>query len=128
VTFSHSGELIATCSEDFTAHLWKRDGTPLGESMRHKGQVSWISFSDNDEWVVTGSWDETVRVWNAHTGLPITVPLKVGNMVEYVCFRGDRELFIANSLRNYVLRLPYFAGDIRSLLFEVPGPSEGEIQ
>jgi hypothetical protein len=124
VTFSHSGELIGSCSEDFTARVWDRLGNPVTLALKHKNQARWLSFTDDDRWVVTGSWDKTVRVWNARTGVPVTVPLKIGNLVDYVCFRGTSELFIANQKRNYLLRLPFFDGDIRPLLKS--GPIDNE--
>jgi WD40 repeat protein len=126
VTFSHSGELIGTGSEDFTARIWDRKGVPVTPPLRHRGQVRWLSFSDNDEWVATASWDKTVRVWNARNGTPVTVSLKVNNIVDYVCFHGEDELFLANSKRNYSLKVPFFDGDIRSLLSTLPGPIDGE--
>jgi WD40 repeat protein/serine/threonine protein kinase len=32
-------------------------------------------FSPDGERIVAGSWDQTARVWDAHTGVPITPPL-----------------------------------------------------
>ncbi len=125
VTFSHSGALLLSCGEDFTARLWKRRGEMIG-TLRHKNQVRWGCFSENDEWVATASWDNTVRLWNTASGTAVTVPLNVGNLVEYVTFRGDNELFIANSRRNYLLSLPLFSGDIDALLRSTPLPNQGD--
>jgi WD40 repeat protein len=126
VTFSHSGKVIASCGEDFAARLWNREGESLHIVLRHKHQVRWISFSANDDWVVTGSWDETVRVWNAHSGFPITVPLKVDNSVAYVAFESDNELFVANQIRNYRMQLPYFEDSLQNIFTSFPPPLERE--
>jgi WD40 repeat protein len=125
LTFSHSGRVLLSCGEDFAARLWNLHGGMVGP-LRHKNHVRWACFSDNDEWVATASWDETVRIWNAASGVPVTAPLNVGNMVDYVTFRGENELFIANSIRNYVVRLPSYHGDIAALLRSSPAPIEGD--
>jgi WD40 repeat protein len=126
LTFSHSGRVLLSCGEDFAARLWTLRGDMVGP-LRHKNQVRWACFSDNDEWVATASWDETIRIWNAASGLPVSAPLKVGNLVDYITFRGENELFIANSRRNYLVHLPSFDGDIAALLRSSPAPIEGDI-
>jgi WD40 repeat protein len=37
--------------------------------LRHKGQVSSVAFSPDGSTIATGSWDETVKLWDAATGL-----------------------------------------------------------
>jgi WD40 repeat protein len=40
----------------------------LFELKGHKGQVWAVAVSPDGESIATGSWDETVRLWDAHTG------------------------------------------------------------
>jgi len=41
---------------------------PLKELKGHKGKVTSLAFSPDGRTIVTGSWDETVREWNAASG------------------------------------------------------------
>jgi eukaryotic-like serine/threonine-protein kinase len=52
--------------------------------------VRWVSeFSRDGKLIVTGSSDGTARVWDAHTGLPLTEPLKHGDAVTSAEFSPD---------------------------------------
>lgn len=124
VAFSHSGEKLVSCSEDFTSRIWSTRGKRLTPLLSHTAQVRWAAFNNSDEWLVTGSWDQTVRIWSVKTGVPITPPLKVDNIVEWVSFQGDHRLLIANSKRNYIMDLPYYNDSPERLLREIPAPPE----
>ena len=36
--------------------------------LKHKGQVSAVAFSPDGSTIATGSWDQTVKLWDAATG------------------------------------------------------------
>ncbi len=44
---------------------------PVGEPLRHDGNVRAASFSPDGRWVVTASADGTARVWDASHGRPV---------------------------------------------------------
>jgi WD40 repeat protein len=50
--------------------------TPPLEWIGHTGGVSCMSYSPNGCHIVTGSYDETIRIWDAETGSTIGEPLK----------------------------------------------------
>jgi hypothetical protein len=64
----------------------------LVSPLRHADSVMTASFDPKGELVVTGSADNSARIWDAHTGEPIGKPLQHGGGVPAVCFdlTGER--------------------------------------
>ncbi|MGN6386077.1 MAG: protein kinase domain-containing protein [Verrucomicrobiota bacterium] len=124
VTFSHDGEKIVTCSEDFSARIWDTSGKPLSPPLRHKDQVRWAAFNADDTWVATVSWDLMLNIWDSENGLPLTPPIKTGHLLEWVEFRNDYELLMGNSIGSYLVRLPVALIDPNWTLAEIPNLSE----
>ena len=69
VRWSHSGELVATVSDDRSVKLWS---FPSGELIRnmtgHTSGVLDVDFSPDDETLITGSRDYKIKVWNTSSG------------------------------------------------------------
>ncbi len=63
-SFSRSGELLSTCSEDTTVRIWQLSTKRLIASLEgHRDDVWSAEFSEDERWVVTRSSDSTVRIW-----------------------------------------------------------------
>jgi WD40 repeat protein len=65
--------------------------------MRHYGTVIRASFSPDDRQVITASWDETARVWNAASGEPVTPPLMHAGRVVHAGFSPDGKRVVTAS-------------------------------
>ena len=55
----------------------------------HTSVVSSVSFSPDGERIASGSWDKTVRVWDASNGMELTVLRGHQSPVASVCFSPD---------------------------------------
>lgn len=56
---------IATASDDFTLILWNADTGELLKSLKgHTHHVFCCAFSPNGNMLVSGSFDETIRLWD----------------------------------------------------------------
>ena len=70
--FSPQGDQVVTVGGD-SARLWDvRKDVPIADrelmSFSPHGAVASAEYSPDGKYVVTGSWDNTARVWNAATG------------------------------------------------------------
>src|SRR5277367_4635558 len=74
--FSPDGQRVLTASEG-TAQLWDAaTGKPLGQPMKHGGDILTAVFSADGQRVVTTSEAETAQVWEAATGKPLGEPME----------------------------------------------------
>ncbi len=91
-----------------TVQLHDAAGKPLGEPMKHKGEVQRVVFSSEGDLVLTTSnppdattgtptWD--VRVWDAASGKPVSEVMEHLREVTQAGFAGPRVLTVASDKR-----------------------------
>lgn len=78
ISYSSDGKRLAAASQNSTLRVWDlvtRDSTLL---YGHTDDVVTVAFSPipHDHRVVSGSFDGTVRIWDASSGQPVGDPLK----------------------------------------------------
>ncbi|MCB9250918.1 MAG: TIR domain-containing protein [Flavobacteriales bacterium] len=67
LAFSHNGQLIAAGSHNDHVYIFKRSKNKHIKELvliGHKGKVSSVSFSKNDDHLLSTSFDNTVRLWD----------------------------------------------------------------
>lgn len=84
---------LATASAIWSA----KEGNHL-RSLRHDDSVVAIVFRPDGNLVATGSFDNTVKVWDAQTGELVGVPLRHLNGVTSLAFRFDGRQLITGSI------------------------------
>jgi eukaryotic-like serine/threonine-protein kinase len=95
------GKTFVTGSTEKTAQLWSAlTGKPIGQALKHEGEVSAVAFSPDGKTVLTGSHDNTARLWDAATTEPIGRPMTHQTSVVSTAFSPDGKTVLTVSTDN----------------------------
>jgi WD40 repeat protein len=107
-TFSDSGNMIATASEDKTAMVWYSSRGTWQSSLHPfacGGEAYACTFSHNGRWLATvcrtpesqqaGKWSSQIRIWDIPNNVPLCPPLRFLEKVTRLIFVAeDKRLFV----------------------------------
>ena len=95
-----SGEVITAGSTDsFEVFLWSvQTGKLLDVLAGHEGPVSSLAFSPSTNVLASGSWDKTVRVWDAFARSHAVEPFQLNSDVLSLAFRPDGQELVVSTL------------------------------
>lgn len=79
------------------AHLVGSDWDRLITSLWHGDGVTAVAFSPNGEWLLTGSYSGTVRLWKAESGEPAGETMHHDSWIQAVAFSADGETILTDS-------------------------------
>ena len=77
--------------------LWDLDRKKLVILEGHESRVSSVAFSPNGKVIASGSWDDTIRLWNSTTGQHLTTYHGHKKDVNAVAFSPDGETLASGS-------------------------------
>ena len=88
VAFSRDGQRVATGSDDFALKLWQVSSGRLIHTLKgHQNKVKSIAFTDR--YLLSGSWDKTIRLWHGKTGVFIRVLAEQDSGVDSLSISPD---------------------------------------
>jgi eukaryotic-like serine/threonine-protein kinase len=57
--------------------------------LAHLGPMTFVTFAPDGKTLATGSWDQTVKLWDAATGAPLHTLGGHTHLIQFAAFRGD---------------------------------------
>eukprot|EP00962_Isochrysis_galbana_P006138 scaffold1658_cov115-Isochrysis_galbana.AAC.23 len=92
-------EMLASGSDDFTVYLWSPASSkrPVARLTGHVQLVNAVCFSPDGQWLASGSFDGSIRLWAARTGkFTATLRGHVGAVYQ-LAWSGDSRLLASGS-------------------------------
>lgn len=95
-----SAEIVCAASHDsFDVHLWSvQTGALLDRLSGHEGPVSSLAFTPDGRYLVSGSWDRTIRVWSVFDRSQTSEALQLTSDLLCVAIRPDSAQIAASTL------------------------------
>lgn len=81
----------------FHLSWWTSQVHQLKGILSHTGTVSAVAFSPDGKTILTGSHDNTARLWDTASGKPLGSPLQHKKMVKAVAFSPDGKFVLTGS-------------------------------
>ena len=100
-----SGEVVAAGSTDsFEVFLWSvQTGKLLDVLTGHEAPISSLAFSPTGNYLASGSWDKSIRIWTVFGRSHAVEPFQLSADVLAVAFRPDGKELAAASLDGQVM-------------------------
>ncbi|HEY9647123.1 MAG TPA: WD40 repeat domain-containing protein, partial [Chroococcidiopsis sp.] len=76
-----------------TVRVWDLEGEPEQTLQAHDGEIKSIALSPNGRFVVSGGLDNTVKLWDLETNLPIAFQAQHDSEIWSVAFSSDNRTF-----------------------------------
>ena len=95
-----SGEVVCAGSLDSTdIHIWSvQTGQFLDQLAGHEGPVATLAFAPSGTSLISGSWDNTVRIWNIFGRSQSSEPLQLQANVLALALRPDSKQVAVSTL------------------------------
>jgi periodic tryptophan protein 2 len=99
-----SAEVVCAASHDsFDIHLWSvQTGALLDQLSGHEGPISTLAFTPDGRYLVSGSWDRTIRVWSIFDRSQSSESLQLTSDLLCVTVRPDSGQIAASTLDGQI--------------------------
>lgn len=100
VAIDPAAEVVCAGSHDsFDIHLWSvQTGALLDQLSGHEGPISTLAFTPDGRYLVSGSWDHTIRVWSVFNRSQSSEVLQLMSDLLCVAIRPDSSQIAASTL------------------------------
>ncbi len=102
IAFSSNG-LLASAGEDRTIRIWDRSTGSCQILSGHPWSVTALLFSTDDRFLISGSWDKTIKFWRVETGQEVAVLTGHTDSVNSLALLPNGQL--ASASRDATVRL-----------------------
>jgi len=100
--FNRAGDRLLTASRDGVARLWDWRAGKLLVAYRHGDEIPLAEFLPDERFLVTVSYDGTLRVWGTATGEPVAPPVPLGGKGLTLDVTPDGRFAVASGFSKYV--------------------------
>jgi WD40 repeat protein len=100
--FDRAGDRLLTASRDGVARLWDWRAGKLLVAYRHADEIPLAGFLPDERFLVTVSYDGTLRVWCTATGEPVAPPVPLGGKGLTMDVTPDGRFAVASGFSKYV--------------------------
>ncbi len=114
------GERLVSGSDDFTLILWK-DKRIMKRMTGHSQSVNMVSFSPDGRFIVSASFDKSLRMWDGFTGDIIGRCLGHVQSVYQISWSGDARMFVSGGKDSTLKVWDVYT---KKLMFDLPGHSD----
>ena len=92
-------ERVVSCSDDFTLFLWTPaiSETSVARMTGHQQQVTTVAYSPDGHFIVSASFDKSLRLWDGFTGAFLTTLRSHVGEVYQVCWSPDGRMLVSGS-------------------------------
>jgi WD40 repeat protein len=101
---SYYGRIVAVCNYG-VIKIWDADGGEISTLKGHKGNVTCVVISNDLNRIISGSWDQTIRIWNAHNGTLIRTLTGHNYNVQCIAISKDDKRIVVSGNHNGTIRI-----------------------
>lgn len=95
---SHDGKLMAVATDAGPIYVFETaTGTKIAELVGHTDAVKKIAFHPSKEWLLSGSWDRTIRLWDVKAARTTKIFSGHQGKVGHIQLNTDGTRFVSSS-------------------------------
>lgn len=111
VRWSYDDKILVSCSDDLELHSFRtEDMKVVSDYIGHHSYIFTCDINRSNTRIVSGSYDESVRIWETVTGSCLRMISAHNDPVSSVCFSSDGLFVISSSWDGFIRIFEVFSG------------------